>query len=88
MKHLPLLALALIPLSACDRDQASYPKLLPTNEILADPQLPDHATTAANSPAAVDAETTARAEALRRRAAALQAPVIEPDTRSRMQPTQ
>lgn len=88
MKHAFLIVLALIPLAACDGDQSAYPKLLPTNEILAEPRLPDHATPATSSPVIVDAETNARAEALRRRAAALQADVIDAETRDRMQPNQ
>lgn len=75
-----LVALTL-PLS-CGGEDARYPSLLPTEQILAEPTLPDHAGAAAADPAPVDIE--ARAEALRRRAEALRGPVIEPEARARM----
>lgn len=83
-RHLPLIAL--ICLSACAGQDDGYPSLLPTERILAEPALPDHAGPATASPAAIDAEAEARAAALRRRAEALRGPVIEPDIRARMRP--
>ena len=71
-------------LSGCGGEADPYPRLLPTDRILAEPALPDHAPEAARSPAAVEAEATARAADLRRRADALRGPVIEPDALSRM----
>ncbi|MTE01364.1 hypothetical protein GIY56_13825 [Paracoccus sp. YIM 132242] len=79
---LTLIACAAL-LSGCGDEP--YPSLLPTDRILAEPVLPDHAP-AATSPAAVDAEAEARAAALRRRADALRGPVIEPDALARMRP--
>lgn len=79
-----LLALAL--LAACATDGAEYPALRPTAEVLAEPALPTHATVARTPADATrtEAATSARAEALRRRAGGLRAPVIEPATRARM----
>ncbi|WP_207099532.1 hypothetical protein [Paracoccus shandongensis] len=86
MKHaLTLIACAAL-LSGCGNEADPYPRLLPTDQILAEPTLPDHAPDAAASPAAVDAQAKARAEALRQRADALRGPVIEPEARSRMRP--
>lgn len=70
-------------LSACTGESGPYPRLLPTDRILAEPVLPDHVPDAA-SPAAVDARAQARADALRQRADALRGPVIEPETLSRI----
>jgi len=84
-RTLPLFACAAL-LSGCGGEADPYPRLLPTDRILAEPVLPDHAPDAAISPAAVDAQAKARAEALRERADALRGPVIEPEARSRMQP--
>lgn len=86
MKHaLTLIACAAL-LSGCDGKDDPYPRLLPTDQILAEPTLPDHAPEAATSPATVDAEAEARAAELRRRADALRGPVIEPEALSRMRP--
>ncbi|MFN3275289.1 MAG: hypothetical protein ACK41U_11500 [Paracoccus sp. (in: a-proteobacteria)] len=84
-RPLPAL-LALVLLAACAPDAAEYPALRPTAEVLAEPVLPAHAT-AARTPAdaaRTEAATSARAEALRRRAGGLRAPVIEPATRARL----
>lgn len=64
-----------------------YPGLLPTDVILAEPALPAHARDAASATgaAAVETDAAARAAALQRRAGALQAPVIEPELRARLQ---
>jgi hypothetical protein len=86
MKHALILTACAALLSGCEGESEPYPRLLPTDQILAEPTLPDHAPEAATSPAAVDAEAEARAAELRRRAEALRGPVIEPDTLSRMQP--
>lgn len=83
MKHLLPLTCAAF-LAACSTDTQSYPRLLPTDQILAEPVLPDHAPQSASSD--VEAEAQARADALRRRADALRGPVIEPDTLRRIQP--
>lgn len=84
MRHALILTCA-AALAACTGDAETYPSLLPTDRILVEPALPDHAPRAASS-AAVDAEAKARADALRQRAEALRGPVIEPDTLSRMHP--
>ena len=85
MKHAVILTCALL-LTGCGGEADPYPRLLPTDQILAEPTLPDHTPEAARSPAAVDAEAAARADDLRRRADALRGPVIEPETLSRMRP--
>lgn len=82
--RLAALAAVLPSLMACGQDDATYPALLPTAQILAEPRLPDHAAPAATAPDAVDAEAAARAEALRRRAEALRGPVIDAGTRARL----
>lgn len=77
-------ALALA-LAGCGGDDAGrFPALLPTQQILAEPVLPEHAAPAAASPAPTEAEAASRAEALRRRAGALSGPVIEADALARM----
>lgn len=82
MKPGPILSLcALAALAACS-DGQDYPRLLPTSQVLAAPALPAHAGDAAQSPP--DRAITARADALRARAEALRRPVIEPETRARM----
>lgn len=82
MKPALILAACILPLCGCaTRDD--YPRLLPTDAILAEPVLPDHVPAAA-TPATVRAEPLSRAEALRRRAEALRGPVIEPGILSRM----
>lgn len=85
MKHAPALIACVAFLAGCGNAADPYPRLLPTDQILAEPTLPDHAPVAAASPAAVEAEAEARAADLRRRADALRGPVIEPETLSRMQ---
>ncbi|WP_295042562.1 hypothetical protein [uncultured Paracoccus sp.] len=84
MRHALILTCA-ATLAACTGDADPYPRLLPTDRILAEPVLPDHAP-AASSSTPVDAEAQARADALRRRADALRGPVIEPETLSRIRP--
>lgn len=86
MKHVLIPVACALALSGCGGAPETYPRLLPTDEILAEPVLPDHAPDAATSPAAVDAEAAARADVLRGRADALRGPVIEPETLSRMRP--
>lgn len=76
---------ATLILSACHNGAADYPALLPTQQILAEPTLPDHSASAAVDPEATQAATSARADALRRKADALNAPVIEPAIKSRME---
>lgn len=85
MKMMLILALA-VPLAGCAAGASDYPGLLPTDQILAEPALPDHVPDAARSPAAVEAQAQTRAADLRRRAEALRGPVIEPDILSRMSP--
>jgi hypothetical protein len=81
----PVIGLALT--ASCATDRGDYPALMPTAAILAEPALPSHAETARDpaSAASNEATTSARAEALRRRASGLRAPVIEPDARARLQ---
>lgn len=83
MKHALILTCVLL-LASCDGDAEPYPRLLPTDRILAEPTLPDHAPDAGATPVPVDAEAKARAAELRGRAEALRGPVIEPEARSRM----
>ena len=77
--------LACLGLAACDGG-AAYPRLLPTDSILAEPALPAHARGPAGplDPAALEAAAAARASGLQQRARELQAPVIDPETRARM----
>ncbi|RNF32977.1 hypothetical protein [Paracoccus methylarcula] len=72
---------AALPLvSACaDRDR-DYPRLLPMEQLLAEPELPPDGA----DPAAVTEAAQSRAEALRARAEALRRPVIEPGIQRRM----
>lgn len=77
--------LSALALAGCGSgDDGRFPALLPTQQILAEPVLPDHAAAAAASPAPAEAEAAARAAALRRRAGALAGPVIEPEALARM----
>lgn len=85
MRQMLIIPLAAL-LAGCTGEARDYPRLLPTDQILAEPTLPDHAPDAALSPADVDAEAQARADALRQRAEALRGPVIEPGTLARMRP--
>ncbi|MDO5642250.1 MAG: hypothetical protein Q4G26_07685 [Paracoccus sp. (in: a-proteobacteria)] len=96
-RALPGLSLLLV-LAACSDHATDYPRLMPTDRLLAEPAIPGHAGIAATSPdqvaadlaaagaglhqssaritaegSAGDAELARRAEALRRRAAALAA---------------
>lgn len=83
MNPRPILILCLLTLSGCQAEGDAYPRLLPTEVILAEPVLPDHAPPAA-APGPVRADAAARADALRQRAEALRGPVIEPEIRARM----
>ncbi|MDB6178561.1 hypothetical protein PAF17_13750 [Paracoccus sp. Z330] len=76
---------ALLPLMACHSGGVDYPDLLPTQQILAEPTLPDHSGNAATTPDQETADAMARADSLRRKAESLSTPVIEPGTRARMQ---
>lgn len=82
MQHVIILAplLLAIPLLAGCAGGGDYPALLPTDQVLAEPSLPD----APADPGQVTAETSARADALNARAEALRGPVIEPETARRM----
>lgn len=85
MKHAHILAAlcAIAALSACERNGAGYPRLLPTDQLLAEPALPAHATETGPRAAPTEALET-RADALRRRADGLRRPVIDPASRARM----
>lgn len=87
MRYLsPLAVLCALPvLAACDGGTDPYPSLLPTEQILAEPTLPDDAGVAATGPEGVDAELAARASGLQGRAGGLRRPVIEPELRAQMQ---
>ncbi|MBW7057149.1 hypothetical protein KY389_10665 [Paracoccus bogoriensis] len=80
------LPLCLAVLTAACADRGAYPRLLPTADVLAEPALPAHAVPAATPEGAtrIEAAALSRAEALRRRAANLGGPVIEPDLRDRL----
>lgn len=84
MKPILTLSACLAVLSGCANDAQTYPRLLPTAQVLAEPTLPDHAPDAAVSSAAVDAQAQSQADSLRRRADSLRGPVIEPEVLSRM----
>lgn len=62
-------ALAVLALAGCADRMTDYPKLLPTDQLLAEPHLPAHASDAATSPQAVAASLSGRAAALSGRAA-------------------
>lgn len=83
MKHFTYLTLcAAIPiLSACTDGQDDYPKLMPTDQLLAEPEL----SPAASDPVATTENVESQADALRARADALRKPVIDPETRRRME---
>lgn len=83
MKHLSYLTLcAVIPLlSACADDNGEYPALMPTDQLLAEPEL----SPAASAPQATTENVESKADALRARAEALRQPVIDPETRRRME---
>lgn len=82
------LFLCLVPLAGCVDPGGDYPRLLPTEAILAEPVLPPHAADAVTTPAAVGQTTTSRADALRAKADALRRPVIEPGYLSQMRRAQ
>lgn len=70
------LIFALGLLTACNGGP-DYPSLMPTDDLLREPDLPAHAGAPTESP---EAALTARADALRARAEALSGPVIEQDS--------
>ncbi|WP_209021242.1 hypothetical protein [Paracoccus ravus] len=59
------LACALLALAGCDDRIGDYPELLPTDQILAEPNLPAHAAESARDPSAATAGLTSRASALK-----------------------
>ncbi|MCQ0969924.1 hypothetical protein MLD63_05730 [Paracoccus sp. TK19116] len=71
-------------LAACAADDQAYPRLLPTDEILAEPVLPDHAAGASSAPEPVEDDLERRGSGLRDRANALRRPVIEPEFRDQI----
>lgn len=75
------LCAALSLLSACGGKDDDYPRLLPTERLLAEPVLPG----AGMEPNATNAAAEARADALRARAEKLKEPVIDPGTRERLE---
>lgn len=79
MRHALILALTL---AACTAD-GDYPRLLPTEQALAEPALPAHATAARTDPAPLEDATAARAAALQARADALRGPVVDPGLQGR-----
>lgn len=78
MSHVSRLALPLLMTLAACGSQGDYPALLPTSQLLADPDVPVHAQAALSDPAPVETVANARADALRARAAALKGPVVDP----------
>ncbi|WP_022708274.1 hypothetical protein [Paracoccus zeaxanthinifaciens] len=79
MRYAPAL---LLLLAACS-EGGDFPRLLPTDQILAEPDLPAHAEPVAAAPEQVEERAEARAAALRARADALRGPVVEDDIRAR-----
>lgn len=77
----PLSVLAL--LAACGSGQDDYPRLLPTQAILAEPSLPDHAGPAATSGDPVKDAALARGSATRARADAIPDPLAGDDLNAR-----
>lgn len=77
-----VLLVCILMLSACG-GMSEYPRLLPTDRILAEPALPDHARQSAADPAPAEAVARDRADALRARADALRGPVVDPELRRR-----
>lgn len=73
LRALPFLLLALV--AGCDRSDGDYPRLLPTQQVLAEPVLSENAGPAAVSPDPVRGSVESRAAALRNRAAAIPDPV-------------
>lgn len=81
MTRLRLATLVLIAATAgCTEPRDDYPQLMPTDQLLAPPELPE----AGLDPQATRAATSAEGDALRARAEALKTPVIEPETKRRM----
>lgn len=83
MKHLSYLTLCVVipVMSACADNQDDYPALMPTDQLLAEPKL----SPAASAPEATTENVESKADALRARADALRQPVIDPETRRRME---
>lgn len=61
-------ALALAMLAGCGDGGDDYPKLMPTDQVLAPPALPGHAADAARDPTSVSDALNARSQALAGRA--------------------
>ncbi|MBU2957464.1 hypothetical protein Q4511_12090 [Paracoccus sp. 1_MG-2023] len=76
-------ASALLLLLAACSEGGDFPRLLPTDQILADPALPAHAQPVAAAPEQVLTQADARAAALRARADALRGPVVEDEIKAR-----
>ena len=75
LRLLPLFTLGL--LAACSDGSEDYPRLLPTQQILAEPSLPDHAGPAAASDAPVREAVEGQGAATRGAANAIPDPVDE-----------
>ncbi|AUH34735.1 hypothetical protein [Paracoccus tegillarcae] len=73
LRALPLLTLCFA--AACTDDAGNYPRLLPTQQILAEPSLPDHAGPADTSEEAVRQQVEQQGAATRARADAIPDPV-------------
>lgn len=67
-------------LVACTGDDQAYPRLLPTEQILAEPVLSDLEA----SPGMVEDDLDQRGSGLRNRADAIRGPVIEPEFRDQI----
>lgn len=76
---------AVILLAACGGDDTDWPQLLPSDQLLAEPEITRKSPEARDN-TALEADLTAEAQALRARADQLRRkPVIDPETRRRLE---
>lgn len=85
---LPALLALTGTLAACGGPDGDYPALVPMEELLATPGIPEHAATAMADPAPTQGDLDGQAAALRARAEALRHPVIDAATAARMRDAQ
>lgn len=75
-------------LAACGGPRDDYPTLVPMEQLLATPEIPEHAATAMADPAPTQGGLDNQAATLRARADALRRPVIDAATAARMRDAQ